>query len=91
MYINKPEPNSIKYIIQIQTGPVAFGGTWYSFRDQYQDAFEELLKIIEQDKALVIFDENGMGLFIHIGPGMVIMFMTQLMHEKLKTRQRLTQ
>ena len=90
MHKNKAETHSTRYIIQVQHGPLAFSGTWFSPYEEYELALDEFLDIISCDKGIAIQNDDGMGMYIEIGPGMVVMFMTEDMAEKIRLRQQFT-
>ena len=84
MYKNTSESGEHVYIIQIQHGQIGMKGTWYSKNSDYEKAFNHFLEKVDKNKCISIFDENGMGLYIHIGPGMTVMFMTKEMENRLQ-------
>ena len=91
MDINKKQEGDTKYIVQISTGNMITRVNWYHYHDDYELAYKEFLDQIQVYKELAFYGDDEMGIYIHVGPGTLIMFMSEKMAEKAALQQKLMQ
>lgn len=86
MYYNDKKCGPHVYYIQVQYGQIGMSGTWFTRKTDYENAYKEFLDVIKTERSISIFDENGMGLYIHVGPGMILMFMNDDQYKLIKAK-----
>jgi hypothetical protein len=88
MHINQAMDHSTVYYVQVQHGAISFKGTWFSEYQDYDQAYQQFLKIIQKHKSIAIKTDQEVGLYIHIGPGMILLFMSVQMNQHAEQRAK---